>query len=128
MRIGRLQNRIPVTLILAAFVLAPLAATAQEPAKKPAAPAAPKDVNFEKDIKAYEAADKLNPPAPGGILFTGSSSIRLWKTLKTDFPGLPVINRGFGGSQIYHVTMHADRIVIPYKPRTIVLYSADNDL
>ena len=51
---------------------------------------------WEKYIARFEAADKKQMPQPGGILFIGSSSIRMWKTLKQDFPGLPVINRGFG--------------------------------
>ena len=32
------------------------------------------------------------------MLFYGRSSIRLWTTLEQDFPGLPVVNRSFGGS------------------------------
>ena len=55
---------------------------------------------FIKEIEAFEASDRTNRPAPGGLLFVGSSSIRLWKTLAQDFPEHPVINRGFGGSQI----------------------------
>src|SRR6185312_14197633 len=54
---------------------------------------------WEKDIAAFEARDKTNPPPANGILFIGSSTIRFWTTLATDFPGQPVINRGFGGSE-----------------------------
>jgi hypothetical protein len=53
---------------------------------------------WEKDIRAFEASDATNRPPEACILFVGSSSIRLWKSLATDFPGLPVVNRGFGGS------------------------------
>ena len=52
---------------------------------------------FEADIKKFEAEDAKNPPAKGGIVFVGSSSIVRWKSLKEDFPGYNVINRGFGG-------------------------------
>src|SRR5512134_2671862 len=55
---------------------------------------------WEKEISAFEASDRTNPPPQNGVLFIGSSTIRLWKTLASDFPGTPVINRGFGGSQI----------------------------
>ena len=55
---------------------------------------------WEPEIAAYEATDRTNPPNPGGVLFVGSSSIRLWQTLQSDFPGVPVLNRGFGGSEI----------------------------
>lgn len=55
---------------------------------------------FEKEILACEAADKQSPPPMGAILFTGASGIRLRKSLAQDFPGLTVLNRGFGGSQL----------------------------
>jgi lysophospholipase L1-like esterase len=83
---------------------------------------------WEKYIVRFEAADKKQMPAPGGILFIGSSSIRMWKTLKHDFAGFSVINRGFGGSQIADSVHFAGRIVHPYKPRQIVLYAGDNDV
>lgn len=83
---------------------------------------------WEPDIRAFEASDRTNPPPKNAILFVGSSSIRFWKTLARDFPGERVINRGFGGSCIADSVEFADRIVIPYAPRTIVFYAGDNDL
>lgn len=83
---------------------------------------------FEKDIQAFEAADSKNPPPQDAILFIGSSGIRMWKTLAQDFPEYKVINRGFGGSQIADSVYYADRIVIPYKPRLIVLRAGTNDI
>jgi GDSL-like Lipase/Acylhydrolase family len=86
------------------------------------------DTPFEYQIKAYEAQDREKMPPAGGVLFIGSSSIRQWTTLGRDFPGVPVINRGFGGSEIADSTHYASRIVLPYKPKTIVLYAGENDL
>lgn len=83
---------------------------------------------WEPEIRAFEAADRTNPPPQGGILFIGSSSIRLWKTLAQDFPEYPVINRGFGGSQIADSVHYAHRIVVPYAPRLIVMYAGGNDI
>lgn len=83
---------------------------------------------FEAEILTYEKSDKDAPPPEGAILFTGASSIRLWKTLVTDFPGLTVFNRGFGGSQLSDSIYFADRISIHYKPRTIVIQAGGNDL
>lgn len=83
---------------------------------------------FEPEIQAFEAADRIHPPTKGGIVFVGSSSIRLWETLATDFPGAAIINRGFGGSQLSDAVRFAPRIVLPYRPRLIVLYAGDNDL
>jgi lysophospholipase L1-like esterase len=94
------------------------------------APAADKSASqkWEKEIQAFEAADKKNPPPEGAVLFIGSSGFRLWKTLAQDFPDYKVINRGFGGSQAADSVYFADRIVIPYKPRLIVFRAGGNDL
>ncbi|OGV70946.1 MAG: hypothetical protein A2283_17350 [Lentisphaerae bacterium RIFOXYA12_FULL_48_11] len=83
---------------------------------------------WEKDIRAFESADKTNPPPEGAVLFIGSSTIKLWKTLAKDFSEYRVINRGFGGSQIADSVYFADRIVIPCKPKMIVFYAGGNDI
>ena len=83
---------------------------------------------FEEEILRFEATDKVAPPAPGSVLFVGSSSIRLWTTLKTDIPDYPTLNRGFGGSWLADSTRLVDRIVLPYKPRAVVLFAGTNDL
>jgi lysophospholipase L1-like esterase len=83
---------------------------------------------FEKEIAAFEAADRQSPPPKGAILFIGSSSIRLWSTLAADFPEHQVINRGFGGSKIADCTHFAERIIFPYEPRLIVFYAGGNDI
>ena len=79
-------------------------------------------------IAAFQVQDHVHPPASGAVLFIGSSSIRFWKTLASDFPKVKTINRGFGGSEIDDATFFADRIVAPYHPRAIVMYAGDNDL
>ena len=83
---------------------------------------------FEDEIEAFEAQDRVNPPKKGGILFTGSSSIRIWTSLREDFPGRNVINRGFGGSQVSDSVRYVHRIVTPYAPKTIVFYAGTNDI
>jgi lysophospholipase L1-like esterase len=91
-------------------------------------PAAAQPAPFENEIKAFEQADAQSPPPKDAVLFVGSSSIRLWKTLADDFPGLKVINRGFGGSQVSDSLRHADRIILPHRPKLVVFYAGDNDL
>jgi lysophospholipase L1-like esterase len=93
-----------------------------------AEPVKPDPMRFESEIRAFEAADATNPPPARPILFVGSSSFRLWKDLPASFPGLPVLNRGFGGSHLSDVNHHLDRTVIRYRPSRIVLYAGDNDL
>jgi lysophospholipase L1-like esterase len=86
----------------------------------------PAPSRWEPTIAAFEAQDRENPPPAEGILFLGSSSIRMWDVKKW-FPDLPVINRGFGGSQIADSVEFADRIVLPCRPKVIVFYAGDND-
>ncbi len=83
---------------------------------------------WEKEIAAYEQMDRTNPPTAGALLFIGSSTIRLWKTLAQDFPSHRVINRGFGGSEIVDATHFAERVILPYKPRMVFLRAGGNDL
>ena len=82
---------------------------------------------LEKDIAAFEAQDKAAPPPENGIVFVGSSTMRMWKTAEA-FPDLQVINRGFGGSQIADAVQYADRIILPYKPRIVVVFAGGNDI
>lgn len=91
-------------------------------------PAVPAPSQWEPDIAQFEARDRASPPRPGSVVFVGSSSIRMWTTLDRDFPGLPVLNRGFGGSEAGDVAQFAERIVVPYKPPVVVFYAGDNDL
>jgi lysophospholipase L1-like esterase len=79
-------------------------------------------LNYEKNDAAI-GLDKLQ----GQTIFYGSSSIRLWKTLKDDFAPLPVINHGFGGSTFPELTHYAERMIFAYKPKTLVLY-CENDM
>ena len=87
----------------------------------------PNFAKWEKEITALEKRDKEKMPAENGIVFVGSSTMRIWN-LKKSFPDLELINRGFGGSQLADSVHFAPRIVLKYKPRTVVLYAGDNDL
>jgi lysophospholipase L1-like esterase len=82
---------------------------------------------WEKTIAALEQQDKVKPPSKNAIVFVGSSSIRLWD-LKKSFPGLDVINRGFGGSQLADSVHFAARLVTKHAPGLVVLYAGDNDI
>lgn len=105
-------------LLLLGLLAAPLFAAA--PVKGPE--------RFAAEIDGLTKNDTTNPPPRDGIVFVGSSSIKRWTTLAADFPGLPVINRGFGGSQLADSVHYADRVVIPYKPKTVVVYAGENDI
>jgi lysophospholipase L1-like esterase len=83
---------------------------------------------FADQIGAFEAFDKVNPAAPGGTLFVGSSTIKRWRSMAKYFPDVRVINRGFGGARMRDVLYYEDRIVLPSKPAHILVYAGDNDL
>jgi lysophospholipase L1-like esterase len=80
------------------------------------------------EINRLIATDATQPPPTGGAVFVGSSSIRLWESLARDFPQVATINRGFGGSELADSVYYADRIVIPYRPKTVVLFAGTNDI
>lgn len=87
----------------------------------------PDDDGWAREIAAFVADDGARPFAPGGTVFVGSSSIRLWD-LAAAFPGRRLLNRGFGGTQILDSVRHVDRLVLRHKPATVVFYAGDNDL
>ena len=83
---------------------------------------------WEKEINAFAGIDRKQTPPDNAVLFVGSSSIRLWENLRESFPDLKVINRGFGGSGLGDGDHYFYKIVLPYKPKTIVLYAGENDI
>ncbi len=91
------------------------------------APPAEQSDRWEEAIQTFEKADSVNPPPKGGVVFYGSSSFRRWD-LEKSFPGMGLINRGFGGSQMSDAVLYLDRAVIPLEPRTIFVYEGDNDI
>ncbi len=103
---------IPLSLLLSAAVLA----------------ADPESFErWEKEIAGIEKRLAAAPPAKGGVVFAGSSSIRLWN-LEKSFPGKGYVNVGFGGSEIRDTTHFAARILLPLEPKAIVFYAGDNDI
>jgi lysophospholipase L1-like esterase len=83
---------------------------------------------FENEIEAFEQQDRENGMDTKEILFVGSSSIRMWTTLKEDMQPLKVLNRGFGGATTPEVQYFYNRIITPYKPRIVVVYVGENDI
>ncbi|EKU26389.1 SGNH/GDSL hydrolase family protein [Xanthomonas graminis] len=125
------MSRSPLRAALLAtclFLLGLHSALAIAAAAAPKIPEQVSSADWEQDMQRFAQADAAHPPKRGGVLFVGSSSIRFWTSLASDFPGVDTLNRGFGGSEIRDSTWYADRIVVPYRPRLIVFYAGDNDL
>lgn len=128
-----MQTGFAAVLLLAALLsgcASPVPAAA--PAKAvPAAAAALDPVSspqWAADMARFAAEDASHPPPDDPVVFTGSSSVRMWASLAEDFPQAPVLNRGFGGSQLRDAVWYADEVAIRYRPRRIVLYAGDNDI
>jgi lysophospholipase L1-like esterase len=82
---------------------------------------------FQKEVDSIVAANE-SVNRDNLILFTGSSSIRLWKNLSASFPDHNVLNMGFGGSEMADLLYYTDKLIIPFKPKQIFIYEGDNDL
>ena len=81
---------------------------------------------WKKDILQFEQRDITEKDPDNAILFTGSSSIRLWSTLKDDVAPYPVIQRGFGGSKFSDLAVYAKEIVYPHQFRAVVIFAAND--
>lgn len=93
-----------------------------------APPTPGKHEQWDAEIAKLEAKVEKRTDLRNGVVFTGSSSIKNWKTLAKDFNGIPVINMGFGGSELADAVYYIDRLVLQYKPRVVVVYSGENDI
>lgn len=147
--LASLTAALTAAVALGIALLPPIAAAQAAEASTPAILAAPKgntagtgttaaatavavsaaNDRWAESLAAFAAADQAHPPKPGGVLFVGSSSIRLWNGLETEFQSLPVVvKRGFGGSRMLDCARHLHQLVQPYKPRLVLVYAGDNDL
>ena len=118
-------HKVPALGIVTGMILMPLLLPAH--CKADDTPRTVDSTIWEKAIEEFEAQDRQNPPPQNAILFIGGSNIRRWN-LQDNFPDLPVINRGFGGSMIADAIYYFDRVVTPYRAEVIVLYGGANDM
>lgn len=114
------ERRAFSTLIMASILMsASSAAQAQNSALQ---------LRFEKQVQEYEAFDLKAPPPRGAILFAGDSQFFRWKTIHEDLAGYTLVNRGIDSFQFPDLIQYADRLVLPYQPRLIVLHVGGNDV
>jgi lysophospholipase L1-like esterase len=120
------MRRVPLALTAAALLCFAGVAKPQSGAVRAAGSTPPR---WQASLDAFAAQDRVHAPREGGVLFVGSSSIRLWDGLESAFAAEPVIiKRGFGGSRLADCADFVDRLVLPYRPRLVVVYAGDNDL
>ena len=80
------------------------------------------------DIVAFKKQDAEKAPPAHPILLVGSSSFTKWTDVQDYFPGYPILNRGFGGSELKDVIRYAYDVIFPYHPKQILIYCGENDL
>ena len=91
-------------------------------------------VTYLKQAKSFvdEVSDIAKNPVPtsatGIIIFTGSSSIRMWQDVSVLSKGSPIINTGFGGSTAFGLNHYLEDLVLRYKPKQVFIYEGDNDI
>jgi GDSL-like Lipase/Acylhydrolase family len=81
---------------------------------------------WERDIRHFEHLDSVEKYPSDAVMFAGSSSIRLWSTLRRDMDPFPVIQRGYGGANLTDFSFFAGRILYPHPCRAIVLFIAND--
>ncbi len=84
--------------------------------------------SYEREIARFDSLTAVEKYPSEAILFTGSSSIRLWNTIKEDMAPYPVIQRGFGGAKIEDLAYYLRRIVYPLNFRAIVFFAGTNNI
>ncbi len=82
---------------------------------------------WESAILAFERWDSMNSFPADAVLFTGGSCVTHWRSRET-FPRMPVINRGIDRACINDIISCAKRLILPYKPRVIVVAAGEHDL
>ncbi len=132
------QTYLPIlflcTILFFGCETTPEKSSLKEEEEKPATPTPPdnsSDISinrFQGEIDDFIKEDKENSFPKNGIMMTGSSSIRMWTSMKEDFPNFPVLNRGFGGATIPEVLHLAGQYIFQHEPQIIVFYCGENDI
>lgn len=80
------------------------------------------------DIAKLTTATRERGKSDGTVLFTGSSSIRMWSTLEQDMQPLVTVQHGFGGAKLADLEHYAEQLVNAFAPRAVVVFAGTNDL
>lgn len=85
-------------------------------------------LRFQREVEEIRQKYPPNIKRENLILFTGSSSVRMWQELENHFPNHNVVNAGFGGSQTFELLHYVDELILDYKPKKVFIYEGDNDI
>jgi lysophospholipase L1-like esterase len=79
-------------------------------------------------VSRFQTQDKETPPAKGGIVFAGSSTIEKWASAQGGFAPQEILNRGIGGSTTLQWLYLCDPFILAYEPQLVVFFCGTNDL
>ena len=86
------------------------------------------DLNFEGELKKLKKLVSNKKETNNQLVFYGSSTIRLWRNIESDFSGFNSINLGFGGALIKDLTKNFEDLFKSLNPKYIITYLGGNDL
>jgi lysophospholipase L1-like esterase len=86
------------------------------------------EIQFQGDVEAFERSDAEHGLKTGVLMFAGSSTFTAWQDVQDYFKPLRTLSRAYGGSSVWEMWHWADRAIIPYRPRVVVVYIGDNDI
>ena len=86
------------------------------------------EIPFQEEVNNRAREIDASGWKPGSVVFTGSSTIRMWKNLQEQFPDIAIINSAFGGSQADQLLLHLDKTVLRFEPSKVFIYEGDNDI
>ena len=109
--------RFPRSLVLTCFLVALLIY-----------PGCAQEIGFKEEVATLVKAIDQKGWEPGGVVVTGSSSIRYWVDLDKEFPKAKPINTGFGGSHSHELLHYLEPLVIRYAPKKVFIYIGENDV
>jgi lysophospholipase L1-like esterase len=83
---------------------------------------------FEGEVRSLSARLDSIGWNPGGTVVTGSSTIKMWRSLPEISSGEAVLNTGFGGSKAADLERYLFPLVLKFDPKRVFIYEGDNDL
>lgn len=86
------------------------------------------DVEFESDVRELEFHLAYQEYKEQPVAFYGSSTVRSWNDFTNNFRDKNAVNLGFSGATLEACVYYFERIILPHKPRSMVIYAGDNDI
>lgn len=84
---------------------------------------------FKDEVETIQKKyDTVFDASQENIVFTGSSSIRMWQDVHERFSNRQVVNTGFGGSQASDLSFYIYDLILRFHPKKVFIYEGDNDI